>query len=75
MPLMNACGKQPDISVIIPARNEEVCLGTCLESLASQVGVQFEIVVVNDHSTDRTVEIAKSFPGVRVVDADPLPRG
>jgi glycosyltransferase involved in cell wall biosynthesis len=65
----------PTISVIIPARNEEVSLADCLQSLVTQSGVEFEIIVVDDHSTDRTREIAESFPGVRVVDAGPLPEG
>jgi glycosyltransferase involved in cell wall biosynthesis len=68
---------RPTVSVIVPARNEEACLGTCLESLVSQTGVPFEIIVVDDHSTDRTREIAQSFSGkpVRVIDAGPLPAG
>src|SRR6202158_4689892 len=65
----------PTVSVVIPARNEEACLGDCLQSLVSQAGVSFEIIVVDDHSTDRTREIAQSFPGVRVIDAGPLPQG
>ena len=48
-------------------------LGACLESLAAQTGVSFEIIVVDDASTDRTREIAQSFPSVRVVDAGPPP--
>ena len=59
----------------MPARNEEACLGACLESLAAQAGVDFEIVVVNDGSTDRTRDIAQSFPRVRLVDAAPPPAG
>lgn len=51
----------PVVSVIVPARNEEACLGICLESLATQSGVRFEIIVVDDASTDRTTEIARSF--------------
>lgn len=66
---------QPTVSVIVPARNEEACLGTCLESLAAQTGVPFEIIVVDDHSTDHTREIAASFPAVRVIEAGPLPDG
>jgi glycosyltransferase involved in cell wall biosynthesis len=65
----------PEISVIVPARNEEVSLPACLGSLVAQVGVPFEIVVVDDGSTDRTRQIAASIPGVRVVDAGPLPPG
>jgi len=74
MPVTETSGK-PEVSVIIPARNEEANLGACLESLVSQAGVEFEIIVVNDHSTDRTGEIAVSFPGVRVIEAGALPQG
>jgi len=66
---------EPVVSVIVPARNEEASLGACLESLISQAGVEFEIIVVDDHSTDRTREIASSFAGVRVIEAGPLPDG
>jgi glycosyltransferase involved in cell wall biosynthesis len=66
---------RPAVSVIVPARNEQACLGACLESLVRQTGVPFEIIVVDDHSTDRTSEIAHSFPGVRVMEAGPLPEG
>jgi glycosyltransferase involved in cell wall biosynthesis len=65
----------PTVSVIVPARNEEANLAACLESLTSQAGVAFEILVVDDHSTDRTSEIALSFPAVRVIEAGPLPAG
>ena len=63
------------VSVIVPARNEEASLGLCLESLLAQTGVSFEVIVVDDGSTDRTREIGQSFPEVRVVDAGPLPPG
>src|SRR5271170_4375748 len=66
---------KPMVSVIVPARNEEVCLGRCLGSLVDQQGVEFEIIVVDDASTDRTREIAASFPGVGIVDAGPVPAG
>jgi glycosyltransferase involved in cell wall biosynthesis len=49
------------VSVIVPARNEEASLGACLESLLNQTGIDYEIIVVNDDSTDRTAEIALSF--------------
>ena len=62
--------------MIVPARNEEDCLGLCLESLVAQKkDVQCEIIVVDDHSSDGTRAIAMSFPDVRVVDAGPLPLG
>jgi len=66
---------EPLVSVIVPARNEEASLADCLQSLVSQTGVLFEIIVVDDHSTDRTREIASSFPGVQVIEAGPLPAG
>jgi glycosyltransferase involved in cell wall biosynthesis len=65
----------PQVSVIVPARNEEASLADCLQSLTTQTGVFFEIIVVDDHSTDRTRAIATSFPGVKVIEAGPLPAG
>jgi glycosyltransferase involved in cell wall biosynthesis len=64
----------PEVSVIVPARNEEACLGACLASLRAQTGVPFEIIVVDDASTDATAAIAQSF-GVRLVRPGPLPPG
>ena len=70
----------PVVSVIIPARNEEASLGACLDSLVAQTrvnleNVNFEIIVVDDNSTDRTREIAASFPKVKVIEAAPLSNG
>jgi glycosyltransferase involved in cell wall biosynthesis len=74
--------RAPAVSVIIPARNEEASLGNCLQSLVAQTGVAFEIIVVDDHSTDRTRDIASSFsslpnqaPQVRLIEAGALPSG
>ncbi|HTV66476.1 MAG TPA: glycosyltransferase [Bryocella sp.] len=64
----------PDVSVIVPARNEEACLGDCLRSLVGQPGVGYEIIVVDDHSTDGTRAVAEGFP-VQIIDADSLPAG
>jgi glycosyltransferase involved in cell wall biosynthesis len=66
---------RPTVSVIVPARNEEACLHACLDSLSAQQGIAFEIIVVNDGSTDRTREIAASYTQVRVIDAPALPPG
>jgi glycosyltransferase involved in cell wall biosynthesis len=66
---------QPEVSVIVPARNEAACLGACIESLTGQQGVPFEIIVVDDGSTDRTSQIAHSFAGVKLIEARPLPEG
>ncbi|MFB3917366.1 MAG: glycosyltransferase family 2 protein [Terriglobales bacterium] len=61
------------MSVIVPARDEEASLGACLRSLTAQTGIPFEVIVVDDGSTDGTRAIAESFPGIRVFDAGPLP--
>ncbi|HEX3586915.1 MAG TPA: glycosyltransferase [Candidatus Angelobacter sp.] len=63
------------VDIIIPARNEEDCLGRCLQSLAAQQGISFQITVVDDGSTDRTRALAESFPGVRVLSAGELRPG
>src|SRR5438309_276650 len=66
---------RPTVSVIVPARNEEASLRVCLESLSAQRDIHFEIIVVDDGSTDRTRAIAESFPGIRVIEPGPLPPG
>jgi glycosyltransferase involved in cell wall biosynthesis len=65
----------PVVSIIVPARNEDACLADCLNSLVTQTGVAFEIIVVDDYSTDQTRQIAGSFSGVRVISPPPLPKG
>jgi chlorobactene glucosyltransferase len=67
------------ISVIIPARNEEYDMEPALRSVLSQEGVELEVVVVNDHSTDRTGELAdeimRSDSRVAVLHDPPLTPG
>jgi len=77
MPATPIPSDPPAVSVIVPARNEEASLKNCLDSLVAQTHVAFEIIVINDHSTDRTHEIASSFSNkrVRVVEAGTLPPG
>lgn len=62
------------LSVIIPARNEETSLPHLLESLGKQTLVPYEIIVVNDGSTDRTADIARQY-GARVIDNKEVPAG
>jgi glycosyltransferase involved in cell wall biosynthesis len=62
----------PEVSIIVPARNEEASLGACLASLTAQTGVSFEIIVVDDGSSDRTREVAQTFAGLRVISPEPL---
>lgn len=70
------------LSVIVPARNEERSLPQCLRSLLIQsdeefqLGRDWELIVVDDASTDKTQAIANEaaamHPGVRVLQAPPL---
>ena len=70
-----------ELTVIVPARNEEDCLGACLESLVSQseeifeLGKDWELIVVDDGSTDRTAAIARGIAGVTVMEAEKLEPG
>ncbi len=70
-----------ELTVIVPARNEEDCLRECLRSLVSQsedifeLGRDWELLVVNDGSTDRTPEVARGFAGVTLLDAGKLEAG
>jgi glycosyltransferase involved in cell wall biosynthesis len=71
-----------ELSVIIPARNEERSLPACLASLLQQsgpgflLGKQWELIIVNDDSTDSTrtiaAQAAASHDGVTLLDAPPL---
>jgi len=51
------------ISVIIPARNEEKNIGTCIESVIKQTypANLFEVIIINDYSDDETANIATSY--------------
>lgn len=66
---------RPLVQVVIPARDEEASVGRCLNSLTSQQGIDFQITVVDDRSSDRTREIAESFPGVRLISVPEPPPG
>jgi glycosyltransferase involved in cell wall biosynthesis len=67
------------VSVLIPARNEEASIAACVASVLASTGVELEVIVLDDHSTDRTAEIVTSIargdPRVRVESAPPLPAG
>ena len=63
-----------DVSLIIPARNEEHNLPKLLASLGKQQTRLHELIVIDDGSSDRTAEIARSR-GARVITSAPLPEG
>jgi chlorobactene glucosyltransferase len=69
----------PFISVVVPARNEGTKVGRCLESLANQNYPRYEVVAINDRSTDNTGEVIRSisqkYSHVRYVDGQEAPPG
>jgi glycosyltransferase involved in cell wall biosynthesis len=66
------------ISAIVPARNEELSIATCIDSLLAQPDV-LEIIVVDDQSTDRTSQIVRermsSHAQIKLLDTGGVPDG
>ncbi len=54
---------RPLFTVVVPTYNREAHIGRCLESVASQEFNDLQVVVVDNASTDRTVEVAREFEG------------
>jgi len=70
---------QPLVTIIVTARNEEQMIRSCLDSLLNQNYSNYEILVVDDSSTDSTPEIvnklAADHPVLRLAPAGPKPEG
>lgn len=70
---------RPRVSIIVPACNEEETIETAMLSLVNQDYGSFEIVVINDRSTDRTgsilEELASRYPRIRLLEVTELPAG
>ena len=56
----------PKFSIIVPVYNVEKYIGKCLESIKNQTYKDYEVIVVNDGSTDKSMEIAKEY-NVKVI--------
>lgn len=71
--------KLPFVSILVPARNEEENIKNCVTSLLEQEYPNFEVVVLNDSSEDRTGDILKSiqqsYPGLKVITGKQLVEG
>lgn len=53
--------KLPSVAIVIPAYNEEEAIGKCLDACVNQTSPAEEIIIVNNKSTDSTVEIVKQY--------------
>jgi glycosyltransferase involved in cell wall biosynthesis len=77
-PLSFVVETTPQVSAIVPARNEESSIAACIESLAQQPEIA-EIIVVDDQSTDTTAEIVRALAAktskLRLVKTDGVPDG
>ena len=71
--------KFPKISVILPARNEEIYISRCLDSILNQDYPNFEIIAINDSSSDETGDIiltySKKYDKIVAVNPGPKPNG
>jgi chlorobactene glucosyltransferase len=69
----------PLISVMVPSRDEEANIETCLRSLQAQDYPNFEILVIDDHSSDSTAAIVRRLAAedsrIRFFQSEPLPEG
>ncbi len=69
----------PFVSVLVPARNEAKNIETCVRSLLKQNYTNFEVIVLDDHSTDQTgailARLAAKDPHLRVLQGKLLPEG
>src|SRR5215217_62523 len=59
--------REPLVSVVIPCYNQAHFLKEAIESVLKQSYAHYEIVVVDDGSTDETSEVASSYEGVRLI--------
>ena len=79
VPTREATGALPSLSIVVPARNEERQIERCVRSLLATRHPRFEVIVVDDQSTDRTRSILDRVGAgesqLRVVSGEPLPRG
>ena len=65
----------PIVSIIIRTKNEERWITSCFEALLGQDYQDFEIIVVDNQSTDKTIEKIRQFPVEKIINiTDYLPR-
>jgi chlorobactene glucosyltransferase len=69
----------PYVSILVPARNEEENITSCVESLLLQEYKRFEVIVLDDQSTDQTRlfldKLSQQYPQLIVLDGETPPQG
>lgn len=69
----------PDVSILIPARDEEPSIEKAVRAALDSAGCQVEVLVMDDHSSDATADIVRRLAAgdarVRLLEAPPLPAG
>ena len=79
LPKVSSLETAPSVSVLIPARNEEENIGTVLEQLSTFEYSGLEIIVYNDHSTDKTESIIQHWAtlnaAIKLLNGGELPQG
>jgi glycosyltransferase involved in cell wall biosynthesis len=61
-----------EVSIIIPAKNEEENIGKCLEAIYNQeTGYRFEVIVIDSGSSDQTMDIVRRYSAVQLVEIQP----
>ncbi len=79
LPKITSLSVAPSVSILIPARNEEKNIGTLLAQLTTFDYPDLEIIVYNDHSTDKTESIVNHWvtnnPNIKLINGKELPQG
>lgn len=79
LPKTTALAKEPKVSILIPARNEEENIGNLLEQLTKLEYGSLEILIYNDDSTDKTESILEHWetikPLIKIINGQQLPQG
>lgn len=70
--LLENCKLRPKVSVVLPTFNSEKYLKEAIDSILNQTFKNFELIIIDDYSTDRTREIIKSYKDhrIKLIDGD-----
>lgn len=75
---VDKCRPLKNLSVIVPVRNDERIISSCIESILSQREIDFKVIVVDDSSDDSTLELIRRYESsnrLKIVEAGDTPRG